>query len=614
MAGNIIIGIQSPNGAKRISTTTNALVRQFYQQVKDTFNFHGDQKFCLYKDRSRSTEIDANNSGRLSYYKIKHGDVIFLHTLNQVPDAVNDIDGDDRLNVESSTSSSLPNSVSKSLNLAMDDVDLALLKIDGRIERQPDEKYCNHGLHSKCIHCSSIEPYDEKYLHEQNIKHMSFHSYLRKLQGGVDKGKFMALENISCRIKTGCKEHLPWPKGICSKCQPNAVTLSRQIYRHLDNVVFENRQIVEGFLNYWRTTGHQRIGMLYGHYEVHKDVPLGIKATVAAIYEPPQESSRDSIKLPPDWEIDPVINEVAQRLGLQMVGWIFTDLVAEDVAKGTVKHVRHGTSHFLSAQEVITAGYFQNKHPNPCQSSPTGYFGSKFVTVCVTGDVNNQVHMEGYQVSNQCMALVRDDCLVPTKDVPELAYVRESTNEQYVPDVYYSGRDEYGSEVTRLARPLPIEYLLVDVPVSTPLEPKYTFYVNSKYKSFPVENRMLDGHIQDFSRLAVYLKQFPPDQFLQAISDFHLLIYLASMDMLPMRDSMCPLLEAVRSKDVEKALEWSNSDCWKTLEELLNSDGMLPSTSSGLSDDAAEQLWTCAHCTYLNPSNCNYCEMCALPR
>ena len=45
--------------------------------------------------------------------------------------------------------------------------------------------------------------------------------------------------------------------------------------------------------------------------------------------------------------------------------------------------------------------------------------------------------MEGYQVSNQCMALVRDGCLVPTKDAPELGYVIESTDKQYVPDVYY---------------------------------------------------------------------------------------------------------------------------------------------------------------------------------
>lgn len=60
-----------------------------------------------------------------------------------------------------------------------------------------------------------------------------------------------------------------------------------------------------------------------------------------------------------------------------------------------------------------------------------------------TGDKNNQVIMEGYQVSNQCMALVRDDCLLPTKDCPELGYVRESSDKQYVPDVYYKVREIY---------------------------------------------------------------------------------------------------------------------------------------------------------------------------
>ena len=55
----------------------------------------------------------------------------------------------------------------------------------------------------------------------------------------------------------------------------------------------------------------------------------------------------------------------------------------------------------------------------------------------IAGDSNNQIHFEGYQVSNQCMALVNDDCLIPTKDAAELGYIKESSNAQYVPDVFY---------------------------------------------------------------------------------------------------------------------------------------------------------------------------------
>ena len=63
------------------------------------------------------------------------------------------------------------------------------------------------------------------------------------------------------------------------------------------------------------------------------------------------------------------------------------------------------------------------------------------------GDQEHQVHMEGYQVSNQCQALVRDGCLVPTKDAPELGYVRQSTNDVYVPDVYYKVSPTLGLSV-----------------------------------------------------------------------------------------------------------------------------------------------------------------------
>lgn len=81
-----------------------------------------------------------------------------------------------------------------------------------------------------------------------------------------------------------------------------------------------------------------------------------------------------------------IVDQIASKLGLKCVGWIFTDLVTEDASKGTVRHFRKVESHFLSAQECITAGHLQSLHPNPCRLSSDGYFGSKFVSVIVTGN------------------------------------------------------------------------------------------------------------------------------------------------------------------------------------------------------------------------------------
>ena len=79
------------------------------------------------------------------------------------------------------------------------------------------------------------------------------------------------------------------------------------------------------------------------------------------------------------------VDEVAKKVGVQKVGWIITDLVAEDLKLGTVRHLRHKDTYFVSAEECIMAADFQNKHPNVCKLSPTNRFGSKFVTVIVTG-------------------------------------------------------------------------------------------------------------------------------------------------------------------------------------------------------------------------------------
>ena len=61
-------------------------------------------------------------------------------------------------------------------------------------------------------------------------------------------------------------------------------------------------------------------------------------------------STTNSLELQED-PYEEIITEITSKLGLRRIGWIFTDLVADDLEKGTVKHFRGNVeTHFLSGQ------------------------------------------------------------------------------------------------------------------------------------------------------------------------------------------------------------------------------------------------------------------------
>ena len=59
--------------------------------------------------------------------------------------------------------------------------------------------------------------------------------------------------------------------------------------------------------------------------------------------------------------------------------------------------------------------------------------------------------------------------------------------------------------MTQLARPLPVEYLLVDMGAAFPVEPQYTF--KKAEKPFPVENRNAVGDAQVSVKKKIYDSQ-----------------------------------------------------------------------------------------------------------
>lgn len=186
----------------------------------------------------------------------------------------------------------------------------------------------------------------------------------------------------------------------------------------------------------------------------------------------------------------------------------------------------------------------------------------------------------------------------------------------------------------------------MDVPATAPVTPTYTFTVRGDRRGFPVENRPLDGHLQDFHALSSYLSQWQPHEFPEAIADFHLLVYLARMDMLPIKGAMPELLDALRRKEADAVIQWRSQEVWRTLETLIAASsasgshmddfsalsgggssmggiggggvggggGIEGLGGAGMDVGGGNAEWTCNHCTYINAGDMQSCDMCSLPR
>uniref|UniRef100_A0AC35TYX7 MPN domain-containing protein n=1 Tax=Rhabditophanes sp. KR3021 TaxID=114890 RepID=A0AC35TYX7_9BILA len=501
----------------------------------------------------------------------------------------------------------------------IDPVDFILDGQDGKIPRTNSN--CSHSKRHSCANCLPIDPYDAEYLKEKDIKHMSLHAYIRSKTDGHGKStkSLHVLETINCKLLPNCDSgHRPYPNGICTKCRPQTVSLNRQVYRNVDNISIENDTVANKFLDSWRRDGNQRVGYLIGVYEVFPDVPLGIKGRVCAIYEPPQTSGPDFVK----FEEDPneeAVDKLCGLMSMKRIGWVVTDLFTKDAANGQVHCVRHPESFLMTAKECITAGHFQNKYKNVSKYTEEGYFGSKFVTLVVSGDQANQIHFSGYQVSEQCTAMVDADIICPT-NYPELASVRtaEPNSKQFITDVQFIEKNEYGVQVHRDAKPMPVEFLLVDVPAGKPKVPESTFHVLGEDSvPFPIENRTQHLEPQDLTSVWKYIKQFREEELVEMTSNFHFLLWLLTNKIVTFTpEEIEPLVSALTKMDGTSILKWykSNSN-WNTLIGLCQvheAHPEQPSTPLKTSDNAG--CWACNFCTFQNIAKDTDCAMCNLPK
>lgn len=310
---------------------------------------------------------------------------------------------------------------------------------------------------------------------------------------------------------------------------PPSVSIKQQPYRHVDTLSIINVPEMENFIGYWNgvllENAMQRTGFMYGYYLEDKNYDEGTRAIMEGIYEPSQEMVGEIAEpLTDDQEMSRV-NRIAEALGLECIGWVFTSLPLEEDL-------------LLSPEEVLRIARLQNEHSTDAHF--TRYVLSKFVTCAVRPDPanNGAPSVNPFMVSEQACAMLRDGILSSAPSERRACLVREAKPDELIPDFVVEGRSD---------KKIATDFFIVRVNDTAPKKHQRMF----THADFPRENR--PTHPQRREDLKKYFNKIPKSEpSWSRFADFHLLLYIAKeIDV----DTAVAIAECVRDrKDIPEGV------------------------------------------------------------
>lgn len=382
----------------------------------------------------------------------------------------------------------------KTIKVEIPDIkDNMLVYMDYEIEEAKEykeEMKCTHSPEAVCPKCVNLERDTRMSPPGENVKYISYGSYIQALE---DRGA--KEDEFNYEIKT-CEEHPANQK--CSRCMEKQITLLSQLYRHIDYVEFDSGAMIEEFFISWKNSWRQKIGLLVGTYAEYTKFPLGKKAVVSGIWEIEQECFPDGVAL----------NNVPEKFisdELKILGVIYTDFKQDKSETTSNKIVEN---YIVSTSEIDFINDLKQKTGNPA------FFG-----ICLSFNQEKDITPKVFMITEQYEALKKANALSLTTNPQSFKANRE---------IVYHIKNEYDKLVPKQADPLlPVYYFVVTCETGfkeNPMFPIMTKIAKPTYKKLSAyfEDKIELDKFRNFNVLVAIEKFLPnliEDLFKAAIRD-----------------------------------------------------------------------------------------------